>query len=171
MPRLSIFAGLLLATSTVSLLACEAAPSAGPREQPGQDQGATPPPRTPSEPPLPTKPEVKGPVDEAVVLDYVSEHTHEIQGCYEAALPRKPELEGTVTIRFSIDSAGKVTSAEAPDGDAFGGPRAVACMLRGVKRWKFPSQSFGGPVEVTYPFALTSDQVMPAETVPEDSTT
>ena len=91
------------------------------------------------------------------VRDVIEKRDNELRACYEAAARVDPSLAGTVTLRIEIGADGKVDEVEALDGDAFGAPRAVACMLRGVRRWRFDVPKGSGPVEVRHPFEFSWD--------------
>lgn len=101
-------------------------------------------------------PELDGPrsVDEVRAL--VAKRSFELLGCYEAALPVKPELRGVVELRFSIEADGSVSGERAVGTEVFGGPRAVACMVRGVSRWTWAPRE-GGTTEVRYRLRFNAD--------------
>jgi hypothetical protein len=75
----------------------------------------------------------------------------EIRRCYERGLKRDPELSGELSLRLSIDRAGKVEQVGL-DEDSLGDATVAACIATAVQRWSFPA---GDPVEVVYPLALT----------------
>ncbi len=83
------------------------------------------------------------------------EHTDEVRACFAAALADRPDLNGTVMVRFLVTPAGAVRDL-AVLADDTGQPRVAACLLRRVQAWTFPSP---GEVEAqaTYPFVLRND--------------
>ena len=68
--------------------------------------------------------------------------------CYEDALKTKPDLTGSVTVRFVIQSDGSVAAIDPYSNVA--DPSAVACIGRSFTRMAFPSPPNGGLVSVSY---------------------
>jgi TonB family protein len=73
-----------------------------------------------------------------------------IKYCFENALQRQPNLSGKVHVRWRIDRKGRVSSARVAK-STMGNAKVEGCIVRQVKRWKFPEPD-GGEVDVTYPF-------------------
>jgi len=73
-----------------------------------------------------------------------------IKYCFETALQRAPKLEGAVNIEWRIDRKGMVASARVAK-STLGDAGVEGCIVRQVKRWKFPEPD-GGEVDVMYPF-------------------
>lgn len=91
---------------------------------------------------------------DAIVRRIVRAHINEVRYCYNQGLTRDPDLEGEITVEFTVGLDGNVEEAEAAettlDDDA-----VEACVTKAVKRWKFPRPEGDEPVGVTYPFALS----------------
>jgi hypothetical protein len=75
-----------------------------------------------------------------------------IKYCFEAALQQNPRLQGAVHAYWRIDRQGNVSTTRVAK-STLGDAKVEGCILRQIKRWKFPEPD-GGEVEVTYPFLL-----------------
>jgi TonB family protein len=75
-----------------------------------------------------------------------------IKYCFESALQQNPRLQGAVHAHWRIDRQGNVATARVAK-STLGDAKVEGCILRQIKRWKFPEPD-GGEVEVTYPFLL-----------------
>ena len=77
------------------------------------------------------------------------------RACFAAALAERPDLNGTVVVRFLVTPEGAVRDSTVVSDDT-GQPRVASCLLRRVQAWTFPSP---GEVEAqaTYPFVLRND--------------
>ena len=73
-----------------------------------------------------------------------------IRYCYEVEVQRQPNLRGRVAIQWRINLQGSVTSARV-DSSTLRNARVEGCMVRQIRRWRFPNPD-GGEVVVTYPF-------------------
>jgi hypothetical protein len=73
-----------------------------------------------------------------------------IKYCFETALQRKPKLQGAVNAQWRIDRKGLVTTTRVAK-STLDDPGVEGCILRQIKRWKFPEPD-GGEVDVVYPF-------------------
>ncbi len=87
-----------------------------------------------------------------VIQRIVRSRFDQYQRCYEAALSRKPDLRGRVTIRFVIGADGSVSDLR-DDGSTLPDPEVVACVMKGFAGLSFPVPE-GGPVTVVYPIAF-----------------
>ncbi len=75
-----------------------------------------------------------------------------IKGCYERALRRDPNLEGKITVRFTISGSGRVITARTVMNEL--NPNVGNCIVTAFKRFRFPSPD-NGSVTVEYPFVFT----------------
>jgi len=82
----------------------------------------------------------------------VNRHRNEITFCYEQALVSRPDLEGRVTVRFTVLPTGAVQTAVASD--TMSGGRVGSCVSDSVQRWTFPQTA--GVTNVNYPFLFHS---------------
>ena len=89
-----------------------------------------------------------GVVAPAKVKVVVSKYRGQVRFCYEQAL-KKGNPGGKVTLRFTIDGTGKVTSAKAT---GTRDPQFHACVERRARTWTFPEGNAG---EIVYPFVLS----------------
>lgn len=98
---------------------------------------------------------VTGDIDRDMIRRIVRAHLNEVRSCYNAGLTRNPNLEGRVTVQFSIVGSGKVASSVVQENTTK--DSAVAdCIAKAVKRWTFPRVGKGGTALVSYPFLLQS---------------
>jgi outer membrane biosynthesis protein TonB len=65
-------------------------------------------------------------------------HLGAVRACYESEAQRNPSLKGGVTVQWTIDPTGGVSSATL-GGSSLGNPRVEGCVVRQVKGWHFPS--------------------------------
>jgi len=65
-------------------------------------------------------------------------HLGAVRACYESEAQRNPSLKGGVTVQWTIDPSGGVSSASLA-GSTLGNPRVEGCVVRQVKGWHFPS--------------------------------
>jgi len=98
-------------------------------------------------------------VQEGLTKDEVGEvihrHAAEIRYCYEAAMLRRPDLEGKLAIAFTIGNIGSVLSSRVLQ-SSMDDPRLGDCVLAKLASWKFPKPKGGIEVPVTYPFVFKS---------------
>lgn len=76
-----------------------------------------------------------------------------IRRCYEKSLRTNPDLEGKVTIRFTIGPAGRITSISVVQ-DTTGDSAIGRCIVSRVRGWRF-SPPRNGSVTFSYPFILS----------------
>jgi uncharacterized membrane protein len=89
------------------------------------------------------------------VAKVVNRRLGAIKGCYERALRRNPNLEGKVTIQFTVAGGGKVTSARATLNELT--PEVGECIVSAFMRFRFPEPE-GGSTTFEYPFLFTPAQ-------------
>ena len=99
------------------------------------------------------KAKVSGALDKDIIRRIVRAHINEVRHCYNRGLTRDPGLNGTLTVDFTINEAGRVSKA-AQDSTTIADRNVNECIVKAVKRWKFPKPRGGGEVEVEYPFVL-----------------
>jgi TonB family protein len=73
--------------------------------------------------------------------------------CYQKELDKEPGLAGTVTVRFTIDDAGRVTDTSIAK-STIGNASVEGCVKRQVQKLRFPASD--GGAKVSYPFAFSS---------------
>jgi TonB family protein len=110
-------------------------PAPGPsREVPAPAAAAPPGPGAVSAPVVDAPPAL---LSHRLVERIASQHARELSKCEGGE-----ELRGEVTVRFSVDAAGKVKNAQVAT--TLGKPRVAACLLRAVHGWQFPPQGEAG---------------------------
>lgn len=60
------------------------------------------------------------------------------------------KLEGRVTLEFNIAASGAVVRARIRS-SALGAPAVHACILKRLRKWRFPRPEGGSPIPITYP--------------------
>jgi len=96
----------------------------------------------------------QGSIDRNAVAKVVNGHLQEVHACYERALLRDPGLAGKVVLEWTIGAGGRVVAAKTKS-SSLKNPSVEACILRNLKKWRFPSPK-GGVVIITYPFLFNS---------------
>lgn len=100
----------------------------------------------------PTAVDGTGDLSPQEVAKVVNRRIGAIKGCYERALRRNPNLEGKITVRFTISGSGKVSTARTTLNEL--SPDVGNCIVSAFKRFRFP-QPDGGALTVEYPFLFT----------------
>lgn len=88
--------------------------------------------------------------DNNAINKIVASNKSSIRMSYEKYLKRIPDLEGKITIRFTITAAGKVTSIQILE-NTTNNKNLERDIIRKIKMWRFESIPEGN-VTVTYPF-------------------
>ena len=99
--------------------------------------------------------EVVGGLDRDVIAQYIKTQLGQILYCYERQLSAHPEMEGKVSVKFTIDGSGKVDEQKIGD-TTLKNATVEGCILNRVAQWKFPNPKGGTKVVVTYPFLFKS---------------
>ena len=86
----------------------------------------------------------------------VRRHQRGIRYCYERQLGDDPTLAGRVSVNWTIDLDGRVSSSSITE-NTMGDRTVESCILREVGRMRF-DQPDGGMVVVTYPFTFRSEE-------------
>lgn len=104
---------------------------------------------------VPGTPEIRGQLDRDIIARVIREHRREVRSCYENELQRNPDLAGRIIVRFVISPDGAVASSDVQESD-LGNNAVESCIVRRVRRWRFPEPRGGGIVRVSYPFVFTA---------------
>lgn len=94
-----------------------------------------------------------GRLDASAIRGVVRDHRDELGFCFAWQLHQHPELEGRVTMSFTIGEDGRVTEAEVVD-DQLGDETVLRCFVNVTRRMEFPAPE-DGEVSVRYPFVLS----------------
>jgi TonB family protein len=95
-----------------------------------------------------------GSLDSGAIASVVKSKISGIKYCYEKELKNNPKLAGKVVVNFTIGETGEVTAYKV-ENSTINNAEVEQCILRMVRRWKFPPPS-GGTVNVSYPFIFTA---------------
>lgn len=91
-----------------------------------------------------------GGLSEEQIRRVVVAHQGALRACYESEAQRNPNLKGGVTMSWTIEPGGTVTSASVVS-SSLSNARVEGCVQRQVKTWKFPSAPI--PTQVgAFPF-------------------
>ncbi|HOX43893.1 MAG TPA: AgmX/PglI C-terminal domain-containing protein [Myxococcota bacterium] len=100
---------------------------------------------------------ILGGLPRGVVAAHMQAHWLQFKYCYEQQLGRTPDLRGKVVTTFTIGPEGRVAEASVLQSTAESAD-LEACLLRSLRRLRFPRPRGGGEVLVTYPFLFHSVQ-------------
>lgn len=98
---------------------------------------------------------IVGGLPRAVVGRIIQRYWSQLKYCYEQQLGRDPNLYGKITVTFTIGAEGRVTEAQILQ-STMHDTNVEQCVLRTVRRIRFPVPRGGGQVIVTYPFMFTT---------------
>ena len=96
-----------------------------------------------------------GGLSQEVVGRYIQRYWAQFKYCYERELTKDPNLYGKVTVTFTIAGNGRVSEASVIQ-TTMNNANVEECVLRVVRRIRFPTPKGGGEVIVTYPFMFTT---------------
>ncbi|MEM9189704.1 MAG: AgmX/PglI C-terminal domain-containing protein [Myxococcota bacterium] len=116
--------------------------------------GRTSPARPPVQPRIRfPRPNVRGSLDVDIVRRIVRRHAARYRFCYEQELQRDPNIEGRVRVRFTIGVDGDVVQS-AIAGNTTGSSSVGECLVRGMRRMRFPTPE--GVVIVDQPVVFSA---------------
>ncbi len=98
---------------------------------------------------------VVGGLSQEVVGRYIQRYWNQFKYCYERELTKDPNLYGKITMTFTISGNGRVGDASVIQ-TTMNNANVEECVLRVVRRIRFPEPKGGGEVIVTYPFMFTT---------------
>ncbi len=101
-----------------------------------------------------------GLLDKSIIRRYIKRHIAKIAYCYERELLARPQLQGTLQVRFTIAPTGNVVAVTATGVDE----GVAACVADVIRNIVFPSVS-DTAVVVNYPFTFRAAGA-PAEAPP-----
>ncbi len=96
-----------------------------------------------------------GGLSQEVVGRYIKRYWAQFKFCYERELSKNPNLYGKITSTFTIAGNGRVTEANVLQ-SSMKNATVEQCILRVIRRIRFPTPKGGGEVIVTYPFMFTT---------------
>jgi hypothetical protein len=157
MVRLSLFGSFL----ALALVGCHTdPPPADPSSAlpPEPVSAPEPPPAETAAPPPAESPTPSGSGGEEtrtteVIAQVIKDNRKPFRDCYEKGKQKIPELEGTLTLSFTLNPRGEVKTAELnKERSDIVEPLVVDCSLSVLKAMKFPRSSRGMESTVNYPF-------------------
>jgi hypothetical protein len=103
---------------------------------------------------IPSLPRVNGSLDKEIIRRIIRRHTHEVMDCYEDQLSGAPDLEGSVSVLFTIANSGKVVASHV-ESSTVNNRWVEDCIVVTVRNWKFPKSFDGRENTVGYSFILS----------------
>ncbi|MET0343453.1 MAG: AgmX/PglI C-terminal domain-containing protein [Polyangiales bacterium] len=98
----------------------------------------------------PGAPQVSGFLSAEQINRVVRANQAALRYCYETEVQRQRGLRGKVVLQWRVDRAGGVPDARVAQ-STLKNANVEGCMLRQVRKWRFPKPD-GGEVAVVYPF-------------------
>lgn len=98
-------------------------------------------------------PEIEGELDEETVRKIALKNQASLKYCFQRAQMRNPELSGKIVVKLTIDADGNVSEIYVEQ-STIDDQEMVSCVLRMIRRWKFPAT--GGEVNITFPLVFMS---------------
>ena len=95
----------------------------------------------------------KGKLNKTSVDMEIKRNMSRFRSCYQRALGRTPDLQGSILIQFSIASGGKVAGARV-ESSTMKNATVERCLLRHMYGLQF-EEPVGGNVVFSYPFTFT----------------
>ena len=142
-----LLGGLLLA----AVVSCLSPPRPAPATPP---TAAAQPAKAPA-PPKPSKPDVSGELDPAMVANYVRLQLANVKACYESALKTDRMLVGRIDAHWTIDVDGVARNVAVLSDSTMQTSAVADCVRALIEEWRFP-KPLGGSVEVSFPFVFQS---------------
>ncbi len=93
------------------------------------------------------------PYPDAQVTSVAQAHDAEVRHCFASELAHRPDVAGTIELRFTIGLDGSVASASVANDDVHV-PAINECLIARVQSWTFPAPTSGEAATVTHAFAL-----------------
>jgi TonB family protein len=103
----------------------------------------------------PDRSKVAGALDKDDIRKVIKKHRAEIRYCYEKELVNNPDLEGLVTMNFTVAASGHVIAAKVKN-STLNNRTVEKCMAAAIRKWVFPKPKGGGIVIINYPFNFTA---------------
>src|SRR5690606_26326257 len=95
------------------------------------------------------------PAQEPVLLgevfqDVLHQHEAQVRACYSATHQDRPRRAGSVSVKLSIASTGRVSEARVSS-STLKDARVEACLIRHILTWQLPEHQYN-TISLTYPF-------------------
>ncbi|MBN2695282.1 FHA domain-containing protein [bacterium] len=99
---------------------------------------------------------IVGSLTESQIKSVVNKNISQIRYCYEHELMRKPELSGSITVKWKINPQGEVILVNI-EGGTLKDSAVQKCIINKIKKWSFPEPVGGGSAIVIFPFNFRSN--------------
>ena len=96
----------------------------------------------------------RGSISRAEIAKVINENFGQVQSCYERALIANPSLSGKLSLEWTINTDGRVSSTRQKF-STLKDAKVASCIMSRLKTWRFPKPR-GGIVIVSYPFNFTA---------------
>ncbi len=96
-----------------------------------------------------------GPLPIEVVQRIVRQNFGRLRVCYDNGLRANAELEGKVTVKFTIKPDGSVGTVDDGGGTTLPDKDMIACLRRAFGTLSYPEPENGGAVVVLYPMVFS----------------
>jgi len=96
------------------------------------------------------KADKEGTLPQDKIIKVVEQNKASIKQCYEWAKQRKPDIEGSITVRWKVFPEGNVESCEVVE-STLDDKEIASCITGEIKNWTFPKPK-DGVVTVNFPF-------------------
>jgi hypothetical protein len=100
--------------------------------------------------------ECSGDIPAARIQAVVAENRRQVRNCYERALKRNNQLQGSLTLSMKIGRDGNVEATRV--GGNLGDQEVFACVRTIASQWRFPVPAGGACAVVRAPFSFTPQQ-------------
>jgi hypothetical protein len=99
----------------------------------------------------------QGKLTAALIRGIVRQNTGRFNSCYENGLRSNPNLNGRITVAFTIGIDGSVSTAS-NGGSDLPDVKVVECVVRAAATLQFPQPEDGRTVSVTVPLSFTYEE-------------
>lgn len=93
--------------------------------------------------------------DPEVVISHYKQNLEGARSCYEDVIAQSPELEGDVSLQWTVNDKGEVVKPEIVE-STLNSPEVHSCLLSHLKMLDFPPTPRFSKSTVTYTFHFTS---------------
>ena len=93
------------------------------------------------------------------------EHNAAFTACYQKHLHKTKSNNGKVVTAFHVSALGKVTHVSVQS-TTLKNPKTEACILKAIKKVKFPKAQDAKGVDTSYPFEFASDKETRTDSAP-----
>ena len=81
----------------------------------------------------------------------IKKNLDQIRVCYEQLLQRQPDISGKISVAFTIDASGHVSSLHIKE-STIAEQAFNDCVTSRIRMWQFPRPRDGKNISIIYPF-------------------